>query len=209
MVNKFDIENDKRHFFRVDDLSLVKHRVIDADGSQEKNVHAYEQRKKRLTLKAKFESMSREMRPIHKMIAANNSKVAQYLAMIEKKLDMLSDSLVRSEIEEMKESTPQEVNIGAGGVSFMSSSPVMVGGVLEMELVLLPEHNVIFSLAKVVSCVKVEPGTAEKNNYRIAVQFYDMDEGVRDIVSRHVIKKEIEAVVLSSGEAQATAVGKK
>lgn len=198
MSSKFDIENDKRHFFRVDDLTLIKHKVLDTDDAPVANEHAYQQRKKRLTLKARFESMTREMRPIHKMIAANNSKVAQYLSMIDEKLDMISDCLVRSEIEEMEEAIPQEVNLGAGGVSFCSHTPVMIGSVLEMELVLLPDNNVIFSLAKVVTCAKNETGSGDKNSYRIAVQFQDMDERVRDLISRHVIKKEIEAVVMNN-----------
>jgi len=196
--NKFDVENDKRQYFRVDDISLIQHKVFDANN--ESNELAYEQRKKRLTIKAEFESMTREMQPVHKMIAASNSKVAQYLSMIDEKLDMLSDCLVRSEIECMAEDRPQEVNIGAGGVSFLSNSPVMVGCVLEMELVLLPENNVVFSLAKVVSCVKNETEKGEQNAYKIAVAFQDMKEEVRDLISRHVIKKEIAAMVLSQSD---------
>jgi len=199
MANKrFGVENDKRQFFRVDDISLIQHKVFDANN--ESNELAYEQRKKRLIIKAEFESMTREMQPVHKMIAASNSKVAQYLSMIDEKLDMLSDCLVRSEIECMAEDRPQEVNIGAGGVSFSSNSPVMVGCVLEMELVLLPENNVVFSLAKVVSCVKNETEKSGQNAYKIAVAFQDMNEEVRDLISRHVIKKEIAAMVLSQSD---------
>jgi len=201
MANKkFGVENDKRQFFRVDDISLLKHKVVDANESHEDNELAYEQRKKRLTIKAAFESMTREMHPIHKMIAASNGKVAQYLTMVNEKLDMLSDCLVRSEIEDMVEDGPQEINIGAGGVSFSSNTPVMVGTVLEMELVLLPENNVVFSLARVVTCAKNEEATRELNAYKIAVAFQDMNEDVRDLISRHVIKKEIAAMVLSQSD---------
>jgi len=208
MANKkFGVENDKRQYFRVDDISLVKHKVRDANKSHENNELAYEQRKKRLTIKAAFESMTREMQPVHKMIAANNSKVAQYLTMMNEKLNMLSDCLVRSEIEEMVEGGPQEVNIGAGGVSFSSNTPVMVGTVLEMELVLLPDNNVVFSLAKVVTCVKNETAVNEQNAYQIAVAFQDMNEEVRDLISRHVIKKEIEAMVLSQHQDDEVGIG--
>ncbi len=192
--NKIGGEDDRRDYFRIDDISILKHTLIDEDNLLSKDEVLYRQRKKRLTLKAKLERMTREMRPLHKMIAARNEKIAQYLSVIDKKLEILSDCLVSSELIEM-DIDPSEINIGAGGISFLSNAPIMTASLIEIELVLLPENNVIFSCAKVVSCTKTDAHLAEKNNYKIAVEFIDMDEGVRDLISHHVITKELEAVV--------------
>ncbi len=191
--NKVDNERDRRDYFRIDDISILKHTIVDANNVLTKDEMLFQQRKKRLTLKAKLESMTREMRPIHEMIAARSEKIAQYLSMIDKKLEIISDCMVSSELIEM-EIEPSEINLGAGGISFLSNSPIMAGGLVEIELVLLPENNVVFSCAKVINCNRMDRAEKDKNNYKIAVEFIDMDEEVRDLISRHVIKKELDGV---------------
>lgn len=189
---RFEHTDDRRDYFRVDDVSIVQYRVIDYDENINSDVN-YMQRKKKLTLKARLESMTREMQPLHKMISAGNGKVANYLSMIDKKLDMISDCLVCNELNKI-DSPAIPVNLGAGGISFDSSSPVMNGSMMEMEVVLLPEKNIIYSMAKVISCTRNDPSSADDATYKVAVEFVDMDEEVRDMISRHVITREIDNV---------------
>ncbi len=193
LKNKRTFSNERRNYFRIDDVSLLKIDVVDAEEQLIQREVRYQQRKKRLTLKAKLENITREMQPLHKMIAARNSKVAKYLGMLDKKMDLLGDCLVSNELAEM-DIEPEEVNLSAGGISFYSSSPIMIASLLEIELVLLPENNIIFSYAKVVSCNKINK---LKNQYKVAVEFVDMNDDVRDLISHHVIKKEIDGVVAS------------
>ncbi|HHO59275.1 MAG TPA: PilZ domain-containing protein [Thiotrichales bacterium] len=191
-IDKFDIGNDRRHYFRIDDVSLLQYTVVEDDAVASED-DGYQLRRKKLMLKARLETMTREMQPLHKMIAAKNSKVAQYLSMLDRKLDQLADCMVSSEIAEMRiESTP--VNIGAGGLSFMNGSPIMNGTLLEVQLVLLPENNAIISYARVVNCAKIDIPAKEKKQYKIAIEFEGLDEEVRDLISRHVIARDIEAV---------------
>lgn len=194
--NKFDVKNEKRNFFRIDDICLIKYRLVDPSREDGED-SSYRQRVEKLTLRARLESMSREMHPVHKMIAAKNSKIASYLTMLDKKIDMLSEYLINTELDD-EHGEPQPVNIGAGGISFMSASPIMVGGLVELEMVLFPGKHVIFSRANVVSCIKQEVDDA--NRYRVAVEFVGMLDDVRDLITRHVIKKEIDSVMSGQSE---------
>lgn len=186
MKRRFDTENERRDYFRVDDTARVCFRLRDPHLPLQEDT-AYQQRKKQFGLKARLDHLTREMQPVHKMIAAKNGKVARYLAMIDEKLDLIADSLVINEAD--VDGCAGEVNIGAGGIAFDSPRAVMAGNMLEMEIVLLPEQCVIFSAAKVIACNKQEQDGEAR--YRIAVEFVDMDDDVRDQISRHVIKREI------------------
>ncbi len=195
---RMNIEDDKRNYFRIDDVSLIRHKVVDAAEGDLADDYAYQKKRNRCTLRARLESMSREMQPVHKMIASKNSKVADYLSMLDRKLMMLADCLLDDDCDSSV-GEPQAINLGAGGVSFMNGSPIMVGGMIEIELVLLPGNEVIFSRAKVVTCEK-QDNESRDNKYRIAVEFTGMTDEVRDLISRHVIKKEIDNVVAGSEE---------
>ncbi len=194
MIQKrFSRAGDRRDYFRIDDLSIIRYAIIENSIHPHESDILYQQRKKRLTLKAKLDSLTREMQPIHKMIASGNAKVAKYLAMIDRKLEMISDCLVYNELN-TENNCLVPVNLGAGGISFDNKSPIMSGSMLELEIVLLPENTAIFSAARVVTCVKDESSTTDDNHYRISVEFIDMEENVRDLISRHVITREIKEV---------------
>jgi len=184
------VADDRRDYFRIDDTSIVRYKIIENNTSPRDEDILYQQRKKRLTLKAKLDSLTREMQPVHKMIASSNAKVARYLAMIDRKLEMISDCLVYNELC-AENNNPVPINLGAGGISFGNKNPIMSGSILELEIVLLPENAAIFSAAKVVACVKEESSTVDDSYFRISVEFIDMEEGVRDLISHHVLIREI------------------
>jgi hypothetical protein len=180
---------ERRGYFRIDDVALLHYRLI--DGGEEDSGQSGKLLLEKLTLKAKFDTVSRELQPLHHLISTSSPKIAHYLSALDKKLDILAEYLINTEMGAMGIS-PQAVNIGAGGVAFLSSSPIMSGALLEFWIVLLPENIGIFSYARVVSCTR----TSEKDitGYKIAVTFENMDEEVRDLICRHVLTVEREAI---------------
>ena len=84
------------------------------------------------------------------------------------------------------------MNIGAGGLAFYTSTPLMSGTLIELRLVLLPENTGVSSYARVVCCTRA--AESEGNGYRIAVEYENMDEEMRDIICRHVLTVERESI---------------
>lgn len=184
-------DTEKRSFFRIDDMAIIKHRQV---SDEHVNTDAWRHEQvdiNKLTLKARFDSMSREMQPMLKMIGKSNSRIADYLEALDRKLNMLSEYVIECEMAEMN-IKPRQVNIGAGGISFASGSPVMVGAMLELRMIMLPENTGIFSYARVVTCSKLDEPDEDGNQYRIALEFVNMDDDVRDLITRHVLRKEQE-----------------
>ncbi len=184
---KHDIE--KRNYFRIDDVAILHYRVLSDEENNNRQDHDDQLVIDKLTLKARFDCISREMQPLYRVIEAGNPEIAQYLSAIDKKLNLLSEYYVEIAMSDM-DMSPQRVNLGAGGISFYSSSPAMSGSVVELRLVLLPEHVGIFSYARVVNCTRDNDEVAEKGPYKISLEFEHMTDDVRDIITRHVLGKE-------------------
>ena len=182
-------EIERRSYFRIDDTALVHYTVIAeedyASGAHE--VHRISADK--LTLKAKFDSISREMQPLFRVLQADNPELARYLSSLDKKINLLSEYYVELLMGDM-DMSPRKINLGAGGIAFTAQTPVMTGSMLELRIVLLPEHYGIFSYAKVVSCVRTTDDTSNVNAYKISVEFENMSDDVRDVITRHVLARE-------------------
>jgi hypothetical protein len=188
---KKDIE--RRNFFRIDDIAILHYRLISDEETG--NVQHDEDQLliDKLTLKARFDSISRELQPLFRVIEAGSPEIAQYLSSIDRKLNLLSEYYVEIAMGDM-DTRPQKVNLGAGGISFLSSSPMMSGSALELRLVLLPEHYGVFSHAKVISCVRNDNDVADNHMYKVSVEFRHMSDDVRDIITRHVLNKEQQSI---------------
>ena len=188
---KKDVE--KRNYFRIDDIAILHYSVVSEESHGEEMNHDDQLLIDKLTLKARFDCITREMHPLYRVIEAGSPEIAQYLSAIDKKLNLLSEYYVEIAMSDM-DMAPQKVNLGAGGLSFISASPIMSGTVLELRLVLLPEHTGIFSYARVVACLRNSDGAKEAGHYRVSVEFERMNDDVRDIISRHVLAREQESI---------------
>jgi c-di-GMP-binding flagellar brake protein YcgR len=186
-------EVEKRNYFRIDDIAILHYRVVSKDSHDEDKNHDDQLLIDKLTLKARFDCITREMQPLFRVVEAGSPEIAQYLSALDKKLNLLSEYYVEIAMSEM-DMTPQKVNLGAGGLSFISASPIMSGSTLELRLVLLPEHTGIFSYARVVACTRNTNDMAEPGHYRISVEFERMSADVQDIISRHVLAREQESI---------------
>lgn len=78
-----------------------------------------------------------------------------------------------------------EVNISGGGMSFMSDSPYNKGDILELKTVLeSPSPMALYLYGEVLKCEKLN------DTYRVAVQFINIEEDIRDYIVRFVFYRQ-------------------
>jgi c-di-GMP-binding flagellar brake protein YcgR len=180
---------ERRNFFRIDDIALLCYRPV-AKEEVGQSMNGDDQLTiDKLSLKARFDSISRELQPLFRVIEAGSPEIAQYLSSLDRKLNLLSEYYVEVAMGDM-DMRPQKINLGAGGLSFISSSPIMAGSLLELRMVLLPENYGVYTYARVVNCVRCSDITPENTGYKISVEYERMSDEVRDIITRHVLNKE-------------------
>lgn len=186
-------ENDKRKYFRIDDMVFLSYRVVSWAEVRDSKKPELTKQVTKLTCKANLDRLSRELQPLYNVIKKSNSNIANYLSMLDKKITLLSDCLIDVEEFEVSVET-QNINISGGGLSFASDKAIAIGAMLELTMKLVPEEVVVHSYAKVITCIESDDSADENDSmqreYQIGVEFEFMDDDVRDIITRHVFVRE-------------------
>lgn len=114
----------------------------------------------------------------------SDKTLAEWLKCINSKLDFLINLL--SIKQEGFSSLPvKHVNIGGGGISFFSDTSFNIGDVIELKTVLELLYPVAMYLyGKVLSCEKID------GEYKVAVEFINIDEDIRDYIVRFVFHRQ-------------------
>jgi hypothetical protein len=179
---------DKRKYFRIDDVMFLSYRLISSAEVHSARNQDFRLPRHKFTYKANMDRLSRELHPLYNLIKLSDPDIALYLATLDKKINLLSEYLIEDN-EAANDIEPQQVNIGAGGLAFISDEPFVLGVMLELQIKLLPEYIDVFSYGKVISCRQLQESTKQPA-YKTAVEFEFMDDDVRDLITRHVLGKE-------------------
>lgn len=185
---------ERRSYFRIDDDAILDFRLVSEEELEPDRDFEHQQLVDRLTLRARFESISREFVPILREIEASSPALAKYLSSIDKKLNILCELHMDVVVKGMN-MTPQKINLGAGGISFFASKPLPAGSILELSVVLLPEFVGIFAYARVVTCTCASDDMDGVGAYKISVEFQRISEDVRDTIIRHVLNREQQSMM--------------
>lgn len=180
--------NEKREYFRVDDMAFLSYRIVSWAEARSLQAPGSTLPVHKHTITANLDRLSRELQPLYNVIKASNSNLAEYLATLDKKITLLSEYMLKEDAAE-SDVALQQVNIGGGGLLFISDKPIAESTMLEIEMKLLPEETSIITYAKVIACNQMEEEN-RKQRYRISVKYEFMDDDVRDLITRHVLHKE-------------------
>lgn len=182
-------EHERREFFRIDDMAVIQYQLVSDDEANTTGKKIEQAAFSRLTMMAHFDSMSREINTMAKVIGKSSSNVANCIELLDRKINMIGDFLVASEMSRI-DVEPQPINLGAGGACFEVAKKLPEGSMLEVRMILLPEYVGLFSYARVVKCGRVEDAGGGKPGYKAAIEFVDMEDNVRDLITRHVLFRE-------------------
>ncbi len=127
----------------------------------------------------------REVWRIHfRHVEKESPEVARYFAHIEAKINLLAHHFMMSTDKLFVQST-QLVSISGSGIAFTADESLNKDDVIEIKFILQPSLTTIKTFAKVVSC------KPEKNQFRVAVEYNGLNDEDRDLLIRHVVKKQM------------------
>jgi hypothetical protein len=181
---------ERRKYFRIDDNVMLKYRVIPTE-----EVAATTERLKAPTpsafsLSSDFAEMREQMTLLRRGIEKSTPQIAQYMQMIDKKLDLVAKVLL---VQNMggDDHLWRMVNLGAGGMAFDSPVELPSSSILEIKLGLLPSHAGLRTLGKVLRSDKLPPG---KTGYRVAVAFLHVRDSDRELLVQHVLWRQAQTL---------------
>ncbi len=196
-MGKFDdtpledhMSDERRKYFRIDDHVMLKYRLVPEEEVQFTLDRLRTPLPNAFSLSSDFAELKQEMVVLKRSVERTSPQVAQYLALIDKKMDMVAKVLL---IQNMgsDEHLWRKVNLGAGGMSFDSHVEISEGAVLEIKLGLLPSHAGLRTLGKVIRCSKRDEN---KTGYEVAVCFIHVRDSDRELLVQHVLWRQAQTL---------------
>ncbi len=177
-------EQERRGFFRIDDDVALSYRLVPSSVVSEEASPLRMGEGFPASLANELEKM-REVSRIHfRHVEKDLPEVARYLAHLDNKIDLLAQHIVMDSDDLFVKST-QAVNISGSGISFIVDGVLNAGDYIELRFVLKPSLANIRTYSKVISC---QP---DNGQFRVAVEFTYLSDDDRDLLIRHVVKKQM------------------
>lgn len=120
--------------------------------------------------------------PRRKQIESKFPTVAAYLDALERQIDLLANAINRQ--DGAIERPTRDISLSAQGLSTHWEEPLPEGALVEVWLVLFPEHARIKALGRVVACS--DPAPAATGAVATAVEFTHLRGADREAIVRHV-----------------------
>jgi len=175
---------ERRDFFRINDDVALTYRLVSSDEASKTLEDLGGDKNEPATLTNELEKMHEVSRIHFRHVEKESPEVARYFSYIEEKINLLAHHIMMANDELFVEST-QPVNISGSGVSFTVDSELERGSCLEVKFTLTPSMVTINTFSEVVSC---QP---DGSKFRVAVVFKHLRDADRDMLIRHVVKKQM------------------
>ncbi len=176
---------ERRKFFRIDDdVYLEYHRLEEAD-YQQRLTQPPGLRHDSSGLALQLHSLTTQSSNILSQIRKRDPDVGQYLAIIDRKLELLSRALLGSQLGHI--SGPNtHANLSGNGIAFLCGEQLAQDSKLELRLMLFPGNTVVHALGRVIHCLGGL--TISPQPYRIGVEFTHIAEIAREALIRHTLE---------------------
>ena len=191
-TNPADPAEDRRNFFRIDDSVILTYKSIPAEELPVRVARLEEGFPDEFTVSASLAAIGRTMTVQLHHIRQQLPDVAAYLKSMDEKLDVLARAFLARDTS-LTEQRACRANISASGMSFYAGQPVPLGSVLETKLVLYPTFMGILTYGEVVRCIH-SVSEDQEFPFQIAIEFVFIRESDRDLLIRHVLQKQHDAL---------------
>lgn len=190
---KKTIAEDKRHFFRINDSVNLSHRFVD-EAQTKQNLQATSSLLDNCSLSSALELIAEESTVLHSKLEKIHSDFADYLKLLDIKIDLIAQAVVAlSPSEDVSANETRNANVSVSGLGFESNEALKAGQFLEIKMLLVHSTVVIVTYAKVIYCEK-NPDSYSSYPYFVGVDFVNMKENDRDLLSKHVAKKQLQQI---------------
>ncbi len=184
---------ERRKYFRVQDIALVKYRVIQSDMLEYERRSVYLNQVKVENARAALYGLETHLQEVFEKIRRNDPTMVEAMELINRKINLLERviSLENAPLEadDHLEHQPREINLSGGGMAIAAECPLAVGAHLAIDLVLLPDNDPMRIFGKVLDSRKGEGG-----QYDISIVFDEIREEDQDRLVQHVLRRQAEGL---------------
>ena len=181
------IEDERRRFFRIEDLVHLTFRVIDETELAYKTDLLEKGLVEQFMITSSLAAVTADMSATLRKIEVNDPDVANYLKSLDQKIDMIGRAFMVDEVN-TQDNRVNAVNLSASGIAFHHEKEIPIGTTLEIKMMLMPSNAGVLTFGKVIGNEPVEG--INGTDIQVRVDFTHLREEDRDLLIRHVIRKQ-------------------
>ncbi|MGR9051852.1 MAG: PilZ domain-containing protein [Gammaproteobacteria bacterium] len=190
---------ERRRYFRIDDEVNLYYRKVDEKLIQQTS-HMSGNLLANCSLAAALDMISQESRVMMNRIERNTPEVADYLKLIDSKIDVIAQAIMMQGTE-FKEQDTRNANLSASGVAFDTEEAMAPGEYLEIKMLLVSCMAVIVAYGKVIYChAKASPD--HHFTHVVGVDYINMKEQDRELLIKHVVKRQMQQIRENKGHTE-------
>jgi hypothetical protein len=179
----------RRNFCRIDDEVILSFRLLrDRESSGETAADRPDASSDTFTLLSQVALHREHVQGLLRALRSESPRILRCISAIEERLELLESWVLLTQLAPCSD-RPQTVRLSAGGMSFRTGSRLRADSVLALEIILLPSLTGILSRGRVLRSVRQLGGDGSLP-YVTAVEFIDMKESTRDLITRHILAQE-------------------
>ncbi len=186
--------NERREYFRVDDAVRLSLRPVPPEQAQNLSELLDRNLADSFTIMSSLAAVTAEMVVNMRRIENSDPDVAAYLKALDRKIEILGRAFIACE-SELVEQPAHPVNLSAGGMAALVNECYQPGQVVEIRMLLFPSFTGVLMYGTVVACDPVKEDDAGAGySHRVRMAFTHMREQDRDIIIRHVLRCQSQAL---------------
>lgn len=179
---------DKRSFFRVKSELALSYHTVDVFTAENSPIEEqFPEDSSNLTLFSELKRIDSESSALLTQVAEQSRPTADYLSLINKKLDLITQQLVAEQYLDSN-INPSHVNISEGGAAFKSQKSIYKGSHIALRLLFTSTFTVIATFARVIRCDKLKD-----DSYQIAVKFSKLNTPQQELLAKHIMQAQLQA----------------
>ncbi len=173
--------NDRREYYRIKDTIALEFKLLaGAEAEARDELH---DASPLFNLLSDLHLTDFESQHLLRHIGERDRTLANYLKVINKRIDLLGQALAQSLLRDI--GSPRRVTLSEGGVGFLNPQPLPLGAHLAVKLVLMPQALGLLLRAQVSHCQPLADG-----QFEIGTEFEALSEAQRQLLARHILQKQ-------------------
>ena len=173
---------ERRHYFRVNQDVIFDFKTVDIHTAEQNAPENAINDGPSMLMLAELRRLDRDLQRISTFLNDKQRLLGDYLQKLNAKIDLIArHSLFASKAEQKT----ARVSIGEGGIAFDSERAIYKGNFLVLQIIFLPSYTPVITFAQVTRC------DAAGSTYRIAAEFYRLQDSDRQELAKHVLKAQV------------------
>lgn len=179
--------SERRLYFRIDDYLDLEYLAVEEDTLRHTPAENLFPGSAALKTYAELKKIDSEASQLFYQIKDRDRQVADYLYLLNRKMDLIAQQLISEPRLRGAHGTDQrQVNISEGGLAFSNHEALKAGQPLALNLTFLPTYVGLAIYARVARCEPVRTG-----GYEIAAEFETLTDAQQHLLSQQIMRAQM------------------